>query len=113
MAEAFARIHGAGKVEAFSSGSKPSGVVNPKAVGSMGRIGYDLSAHRSKSLAEIPPGPYDAVVTMGCGDACPSIPAKLRLDWQIPDPKRMEPVEFDLVRDRIEQEVKTLLGRLA
>ena len=50
MAEAFARIHGAGKVEAHSSGSKPSGKVNPRAVQFMAELGYDLTTHTSKPL---------------------------------------------------------------
>src|SRR6478672_10402916 len=82
MAQAFARLHGGDGVEAYSAGSRPSGRINPKAIDSMRELGYDLKAHHSKSLADIPPGPYDAVVTMGCGDACPSIGATLREDWR-------------------------------
>jgi protein-tyrosine-phosphatase len=75
----------------------------------MREIGYDLSTHRSKSLDEIPSGSYDAVVTMGCGDACPWVPARYREDWAIPDPKEMEPDEFRKVRDDIEAKVEVLL----
>lgn len=110
MAEAFAKIHGADKVESYSSGSQPSGKINPKAVSSMREIGYDLSAHHSKSLQEVSEmAPFDAVVTMGCGDACPWMPAKKFVDWQIPDPRNMDEVEFRKVRDLIEQKVKELL----
>jgi len=112
MAEAFARLAGGDRVEAYSAGSKPSGRVNPRAIASMEEVGYDLSVHRSKSLEEIPAGPYDAVVSMGCGDACPQVPARLREDWQIPDPKEMEPERFAEVRDRIRAEVESLLARL-
>jgi protein-tyrosine-phosphatase len=112
MAEAFARMHGGDAVEAWSAGSKPGGVVNPRAIAAMADRGYDLSAHRSKSLDEIPQGPYDAVITMGCGDACPFIPAALREDWALPDPRRMEPAEFAAVRDEIERRVMGLLRRL-
>ena len=112
MAEAFARMYGDGTVEAFSSGSRPSGKVNPKAVEAMKELGYDLTRHRSKSLEEIPPGPYDAVVTMGCGDACPIIAAKRREDWSIPDPREMSPEEFRGVRDLIGKKVKDLLADL-
>jgi protein-tyrosine-phosphatase len=112
MAEAFARMHGGDAVEAWSAGSKPGGVVNPRAIAAMADHGYDLSAHRSKSLDEIPQGPYDAVITMGCGDACPFIPAALREDWALPDPRRMEPAEFAAVRDEIERRVMGLLRRL-
>ena len=112
MAEAFARIHGGARVEAHSAGSRPSGRVNPKAVEAMRELGYDLAAHRSKALTEIPPGPYDAVVTMGCGDACPWIPAARREDWALPDPREMPPDEFRKVRDRIRDNVRELLSKL-
>ncbi len=112
MAEAFARIHGGGAVEAYSSGSRPSGVVNPKAVEAMRELGYDLTAHGSKSLTEIPDVEYDFVATMGCGDACPFVRAKRREDWQIPDPKHLEPDEFRKVRDLIERKVRAVLAEL-
>ena len=89
MAEAFANILGKGSVEAYSAGSKPSGIVNPKAITAMKELGYDLQKHSSKSLDEAKThAPYDAVVTMGCGDACPWMPAKKHIDWEIPDPKK-------------------------
>ena len=112
IAEAFARLHGGNAVEPYSAGSTPSGQVNPKAVASMRELGYDLSQHRSKSLSEIPAIEYDVAVTMGCGDACPSVRAKNRADWNIPDPKALPPDEFRKVRDQIEQQVKELLARL-
>jgi protein-tyrosine-phosphatase len=112
MAEAFARLAGGERVEAYSAGSRPSGLVNPRAIESMGEIGYDLTTHRSKSLSEVPQEFYDAVVTMGCGEACPSLPARLREDWQIPDPKDLEPERFAEVRDRIRAQVEALVARL-
>ena len=112
MGEAFARIHGPDLVKAYSAGSRPSGKVNPKAIEAMREIGYDLSQHQSKSLADIPNVEYDAAVTMGCGDECPLVRAKLREEWQIPDPKHLPPEEFRTVRDLIERKVKELLARL-
>lgn len=109
IAEAFARMHGAGIVEAYSSGSRPSGVVNATAIEMMREVGYDLSQHRSKSLAEIPDVEYDYAITMGGGDECPFVRAKHREDWGIPDPKHMPPDEFRTVRDLIEIKVKTLV----
>ena len=110
MAEAFARLHCANdEIESFSAGSRPSGVVNPKAVASMREIGYDLGQHESKSLTDVPDVEYDAVVTMGCGDECPFVRAKRREDWSIPDPKHLSPDEFREVRDLIEAKVKELL----
>jgi protein-tyrosine-phosphatase len=112
MAEAFAKIHGKGKVEVYSSRSRPSGKVNPKAIEAMKELGYDLTTHVSKSLNEIPDVEYDFVATMGCGDECPFVRAKLREDWQIPDPKHLEPDEFRKVRDLIEQKVKEMLEKI-
>ncbi len=113
MSQAFAKIHGGENVEAYSAGSKPSGIVNPKAIAAMRELGYDLSTHDSKSLEEVKAfAPFDAVVTMGCGDACPWMPAKKFIDWEIPDPKHMEPAEFNNVRDFIEGKVKELLTNL-
>jgi len=110
MSQAFAIILGGEYVEAYSAGSKPSGIVNPKAIAAMKELGYDLSTHDSKSLQQVEPfAPFDAVVTMGCGDACPWMPAKKFIDWQIPDPKHMEPQDFNKVRDFIKEQVKQLL----
>jgi arsenate reductase (thioredoxin) len=113
MAEAFARIHGEEIVEAFSAGSRPSGTINPRAVKSMLELGYDLRAHTSKSLLDIPDIEYDYVATMGCGDECPFIRARWREDWEIPDPKHMKPDAFRVVRDEIEARVKAVIAKLA
>ena len=111
MAEAFAKIHGKGKVEAFSSGSRPSGIINPKAIAAMKELGYDLTSHQSKSLEQIPQIKYDYAITMGCGDECPFIIADYRDDWKLDDPKYMESIEFNKVRNEIERRVKELIER--
>ena len=112
MAEAFARIHGQGKVEAYSAGSRPSGRINPKAIEAMRELNYDLSKHESKSLTEVPDVEYDFVATMGCGDECPAVRSKQREDWNIPDPKGMSAEEFRVVREQIERLVVKLLRRV-
>jgi protein-tyrosine-phosphatase len=112
MAEAFARLHGGGRVEAFSAGSRPSGRINPKAVEAMKEVGYDLTAHASKGLGAFNGRRFDAAVTMGCGDECPLVVTDRRVDWQIPDPKDMPPEQFRDVRDLIERKVKQLLREL-
>jgi len=110
MAEAFAKIHGAGKVEAHSSGSKPSGKVNPRAVQFMAELGYDLTKHESKSLESFNGTDVAVAVTMGCGDYCPLVKAAQRVDWNIPDPKELPDDEFRKIRDMIEAKVKELLS---
>jgi protein-tyrosine-phosphatase len=112
MAEAFARIHGAGKVEAYSAGSRPSGKINPKAVEAMEELGYDLRAHASKGLDQFNGQNIDVAVTMGCGDECPMVIAKRREEWQIPDPKELPADEFRGVRDLVERKVKELLNEM-
>ena len=112
MAEGFARMLGAGVVEAYSAGSRPSGKVNDKAIAAMRAIGYDLAAHDSKSLDEIPQIEYDCVITMGCGDACPFVRARRREDWGIPDPKHLDEKEFAEVRDLIRDKVLALVESL-
>ena len=109
MAEGFARMFGGEAVEAYSAGSHPSGVVNPKAIDAMSEIGYDLAKHVSKSLSDIPDVEYDLVATMGCGDECPFVRARRREDWDIPDPKNMTPDEFRRVRDIIGDKVRAAL----
>jgi len=113
MSEAFARIHGGNSIEAYSAGSKPSGKINPKAIASMKELGYDLSSHHSKSLDEVKQfAPFNAVVTMGCGDACPWMPSERFIDWEIPDPKEMNEEDFRKVRDLIEEKVSRLVQEL-
>jgi len=113
MAEAFARHLGADAVEALSAGSRPSGTVNPKAIQFMAEIGIDLGGQRSKSLDEVGDGPFDAVITMGCGDSCPWLPARHREDWALPDPRDLGEDGYRQVRDEISARVSELLLRLA
>jgi protein-tyrosine-phosphatase len=112
MAEAFARRLSGDRIDARSAGSKPSGVINPRAIAFMAEHGIDLSTQRSKSLDDIGSEPFDAVVTMGCGDACPWIAAARREDWALPDPKLLDDDGFRAVRDEIERRVRALLGDL-
>lgn len=113
MAEAFARIHGADVIEAYSAGSRPSGKVNPKAIAAMHEKNYDLTQHQSKSLKDLPQIEWDYAITMGCGDECPNLRARHREDWALPDPKHLPPDQFNLIRDEIESRVKDLLERLS
>lgn len=112
MAEAFSKVYGKDVMESYSSGSRASGKVNEKAIKSMQEVGYDLDAHKSKSLNEIPDIEYDIAITMGCGDECPYVKAKQRQDWAIPDPKNMNDQEFNEVRDMIKHKVLSLIDTL-
>ncbi|KQN97952.1 MULTISPECIES: arsenate reductase ArsC [Stenotrophomonas] len=112
MAEAFARMLGGAAVEAYSAGSRPSGVINPRAIAAMAELGYDLAAHHSRSLDELPDVEFDFVATMGCGDACPLILARQRADWALPDPRDMAPEQYRGVRDDIRARVAAMLAAL-
>ena len=113
IAEAFARIHGSTVIEPYSSGSRPSGIVNPKGIASMKEIGYDMAVHRSKPLSEVPDIEYDYLITIGSGDACPLVRAQHRKDWDIPDPGNMDEAAFRKVREMIEEKVKGLILSLS
>ncbi len=78
----------------------------------MKEVGYDLTAHMSKSLDQFNGQEVEVAVTMGCGDECPLVRAKRREEWQILDPKEMPPDQYREVRDLIERKVKELLASL-
>ena len=112
MAEALARLYGAGQVEAFSAGCRPAASVHPKAVAALRELGYDLTRHRAKALSDLPDVEFDVAVTMGCGELCPPLRAKVREDWNVACPKAMAPELLRGVRDLIAEKVKALLARL-
>ena len=101
-----------GQVDVESAGSRPADRVNPRAVTAMKEKGYDLSIHETKSIHQLSRESYDAVVTMGCGDECPAVPAGIREDWPLEDPRDLSPAEFNRVRDSIEGRVIDLLDRV-
>ena len=113
MAEAIARSIVGASWEIWSAGSHPSGQVHPVAVQLTQELGLDVSAHRSKGLDQVPARTWDYVVTMGCGDACPTVRAHHRVDWQIPDPVGLPLEEARHIRDQLAQQVRQLLQPLA
>ncbi|MGV6806605.1 MAG: arsenate reductase ArsC [bacterium] len=112
IAQAFAALLGGEQVEAYSAGSRPSGVINPKAIRAMSELDYDLTSHQSTSLDALPDIPFDFVATMGCGDECPFVKAAKREDWQIPDPRDMSWDEYLDVRELIRRKVDAMLSDL-
>ena len=109
MAEGFARAFGEGIIEAYSAGSKPSGKVNPMAIEVMHEVGIDISNNISKSFSELAVSNFDYVITMGCKDVCPIIPAYKHIEWQIDDPKGKDIDFFRKVREDISQKVSELI----
>jgi protein-tyrosine-phosphatase len=113
MAEAFARMYGAGLVEAYSAGRRPAECVHPKAVAAMEELEYDLRQHHPKGLSDLPDIDFDVAVTMGCEGQPLALNAQQREDWNIPCPKAMSPEQFRAVRDQIKDRVQELLTRLS
>ncbi len=109
IAEAIARSLVGEQWEIWSAGSAPSGRLHPIAIQMMQELGLDLSRHRSKGLNEVPATRWDYVVTMGCGDYCPSVNARTRLNWNIPDPVGLPPEDTRRIRDQIVGLVRELL----
>jgi arsenate reductase len=116
MAEALAKKIASDKkmaIEIYSAGSRPAVAIHPAVVQVMREIGIDLSALRPKGFDALSPkGPFDWVIGMGCGDACPFQPAKQRLTWDIPDPKGKTLEEVRMIRDEIAKKVHTFLDGL-
>lgn len=108
MAEGFARHLGPPELAVYSAGSRPAGFVAPQAVEAMKEKGISLAGQFSKGVGEVPLE-FDVVVTMGCGDSCPTVKAKRKMDWDIPDPIGGPPQFFRKVRDEIEAKVRVLL----
>ena len=119
MAEGFARYYGkemflrakSEAISVYSAGSRPSGIVNPMAVDVMKEKGIDISNQKSKGLDALPRDDFDFVITMGCGDNCPTVSAKKRIEWRIKDPKGASIEVFREVRDDIEKKVLELLRK--
>jgi len=109
MAEAAAKAIGKGAWEIWSAGSSPGGRVHPLAIQLMEEKGLSLAGHWSKGVDELPVTRWDCVVTMGCGDACPSVAAARRLDWRIPDPVGLPLEEARRIRDHIIEQCQALL----
>ena len=109
MAEAIAKSMASTQWEIWSAGAHPSGRVHPVAIGAMKELGLELAGHRSKGLEALPAREWEYVVTMGCGDACPTVRARHRLDWDIPDPVGLPIEEVRRIRDQIAELVRGLL----
>jgi arsenate reductase (thioredoxin) len=106
MAEAFAKQAGH---EARSAGSRPATHLDPEAVEAMRELGIDISDRVPKGITEEDVEWADVVVTMGCGeDACPVLPGKRYLDWQIRDPIGLPLGEVREIRDDIRRRIDSL-----
>jgi arsenate reductase (thioredoxin) len=112
MAAGFMRSLGGDRVDVLSAGSEPKASINPVAVVAMQEVGIDISNQQPKILTTDAVFESDAVITMGCGDACPIFPGKRYEDWVLEDPAGQD-IEFvRRVRDDIKARVETLLSEI-
>jgi protein-tyrosine-phosphatase len=112
MAAGFMNSIGAGRVEVLSAGSAPKDSINPIAVQAMQEVGIDISNNVPKVLTPEAVQESDAVITMGCGDACPFYPGKRYEDWVLDDPAGQGIESVRVIRDDIKRRVEQLLSEL-
>ncbi|HXZ69883.1 MAG TPA: arsenate reductase ArsC [Streptosporangiaceae bacterium] len=113
MAAALLDHYAAGRVRVRSAGSTPADEINPAVVAAMREVGIDLSAAVPTRLTDEAVREADAVITMGCGDACPVYPGKRYLDWDLPDPAGKTLDEVRPIRDEVDRRVRALVKELA
>ena len=102
----------AGRVHVRSAGSQPAEQINPRVVEAMSEVGVDISKEFPKPMTDEVVRAADAVITMGCGDACPISPGKRYEDWEVDDPAQLDIDGVRQVRDEIQARVEALLGEL-
>ena len=112
MAAGYMQSLSEGKVRVLSAGSAPKDSINPVAVQVMAEEGIDIANNQPKVLTTEAVQESDAVITMGCGDACPFFPGKTYLDWPISDPAGQDVVAIRPIRDEIKKLVEELIKTL-
>jgi protein-tyrosine-phosphatase len=113
MAAALLERKAGDRVRVRSAGSEPAHRLNPAVVEAMGEIGIDITAEQPKRLEDEMVRESDAVITMGCGDACPIYPGKRYEDWDLEDPSGKDLETVRGIRDEISRRVDALLGELS
>ncbi len=112
MAAALLERHAQGAVEVRSAGSEPADQVHRGVVEAMAEVGIDLSQASPRRLSTAQVEVADVVITMGCGDACPVLPGKRYLDWDLPDPAGQSVDQVRAIRDEIDRRVRALVDEL-
>jgi protein-tyrosine-phosphatase len=101
-----------GKVHVRTAGSDPASEINPAVVDAMAELGVDLAQEFPKPLTDEFVQAADAVITMGCGDACPIYPGKRYEDWDLEDPDGKDLETVRRIRESIDGRVRQLLSEL-
>ncbi|OMH22961.1 MULTISPECIES: arsenate reductase ArsC [Micrococcales] len=112
MAAGYAQALGGDRVQVLSAGSAPKDQINPVAIEAMAEDGIDIAANQPKILTTDAVRESDAVITMGCGDACPIFPGKRYEDWDLTDPAGKGIDDVRPIRDEIKTRVQALLAEL-
>ena len=112
MATGFMQHLAGEKVNVLSAGSAPKDSINPIAIAAMAEVGIDIAHNQPKVLTVEAVKESDAVITMGCGDACPIFPGKRYEDWVLEDPAGQSIDVVRKIRDEIKQKVEKLLAEL-
>lgn len=112
MAAALTRHLAGDRVHVRSAGSQPGAGILPLVAHVLEEIGIDVSEEFPKPLTDDVVRAADAVVTMGCGDACPLYPGKRYLDWELDDPAHLNLDGVRAVRDDVRVRVEALLAEL-
>jgi arsenate reductase (thioredoxin) len=112
MAAGFLRHLAGDRIDVLSAGSEPADAINPAAVAAMAEKGIDISAQQPRRWSDDTVEAADVIVSMGCGDACPVLPGKRYVDWELDDPAGKGVEEVRPIRDEIERRVRTLIAEL-
>jgi arsenate reductase (thioredoxin) len=112
MAEALFGLAAGDRHEGRSAGTAPAENVHPEVVEIMREVGIDLAGRVPSRLIEADAQWADVVVTMGCGDACPYIPGKRYVDWDLPNPHGLATDDVRRLRDEIGRRTRALLAEL-
>jgi arsenate reductase (thioredoxin) len=112
MAAGLLKLRSNGRIHVRSAGSAPGEEINPAVIEAMQEVGVDLSEEFPKPLTDEFVQAADAVITMGCGDACPIFPGKRYEDWELDDPAGRDVAAVRVIRDQIDERVQRLMAEL-
>jgi arsenate reductase len=112
MAAGLVKLRSEGRIHVRSAGSDPASEINPAVVEAMQELGVDMSEEFPKPLTDEVVRAADAVITMGCGDACPIYPGKRYEDWELDDPADQDLEAVRRIRDEIDERVQKLIDEL-
>jgi protein-tyrosine-phosphatase len=112
MAAGLVKLRSGGRIHVRSAGSDPGEEINPAVVEAMSELGVDMSEEFPKPLTDEVVRAADAVITMGCGDACPIYPGKRYEDWVLADPHDQDLETVRRIRDELDVRVRQLVDEL-